>query len=194
MGTLASAMGYGGAGQTAQNSQVWGAASTGVGALGNILTGVGGLQQASYMSRVAQTNAAIDRANAAATIGAGNQQEEASLLRTGATIGAQKAAQGANNVDVNIGSPAAVTASTRLVGGMDAALIHYNAARAAYGQEVEATSQTAQAKLDKQAGLGALLEGGYKSASTLLAGASSLSSKWSQYGLAFPSGSGAGAS
>ena len=185
MGALAGAMGFGTAGQSAQNSMVWGGAGTGVEALGNILTGVGGAQQAGYMARVAQTNAAIERANAAASVSAGNYSEEMSKLRTGSLVGSQRAAQGANNVDVNMGSAAAVQASTRTVGAMEAAMIHYNAAREAYGHQVQAVGLQSQAALYRRAGLGALEEAGYKSASTIIAGASSLSSKAAQYGLAF---------
>lgn len=138
---------------------------------------------AQYQSQVAANNALIMQRNAQAAISAGSYAESSSKLRTGMEVGQERAAQGANNVDVNVGSPLAVQNSTRTVGAMDAAMIHYNAAREAYGLQTEAASQTAQSKLDKMAGQGALAGSLFTAGSTLLSGASSLSSKWAQYQL-----------
>ena len=86
-------------------------------------------------------------------------------------------------MDVNVGSAAAVRQSTATVGAMDAAMIHYNAARAAYGQEVEASSLEAQSKMDQRAAQGALEGGLFKAGSSLLATSTNLSSRYAGWQL-----------
>ena len=177
---------FGGAGQAAQNSLGWGTASTGLDTVGALMSGFGGFQQGQYQAQVARNNAAIATQNANQALQAGSYEESASKLRTGLTIGAEKAAQGANNIDVNVGSPVQVRASTATIGAMDAAMIHYNAAKQAYGDQIQATSANAQSRLDQMSAVGSLVGGGFKAASSLLSGASSLSSKWANYSLQFP--------
>lgn len=185
MGALGPAFGFGQAGPAAQSSLGWGAVGTGVGALGDVLSGLGKSQQATYMSQVAANNAAIQMRNAGVALQAGQYEEASSKLRTGLMIGAQRAAQGANGIDVNVGSPVAVRATTAEVGSMDAAMIHYNAQRAALGYETEAVNQTAQSELDKMAAKGSLTSGLFSAGATLLSGASSLSGKAAGYKLSF---------
>lgn len=185
MGVLApsAAQGFGftSAPTAAGNSLNWGAAGTGLDATGQLLQGVGGFQQAAYAAQVAVNNAKIARANAGAAIGAGNYEGAVSKLRTGETISAERVGQAASGVDVNIGSAKLVRESTATLGAMDAAMIHYNAARQAYGENVQASADEAQSKLDRMAGAGALEGSLFKVGSTLLGGASSIGSKYAQY-------------
>jgi len=181
MGQLAQGFGFTDAGTAAQQSMGFGAQSVGSGAIGDILGGVGQMEQFNYRGQVAANNAKIERANAEATLAAGQSEESMSKLRTGVTMAAQKAAQAANGVQVGVGSAAEVRQSTANVGAIDAAMIHYNAARAALGQENLASNYDAQATLDRRAGMGALIEGLGKSGSSVLSGASSLSNKYAQY-------------
>lgn len=180
MGILTQGTGYGTAAQAGASSINWGTASTGLGATGDFLQGIGQFQQAGYASQVAANNASIARQNAGSALAAGSYEESASKERTGQLIGEQKAAQGANGVDVNVGSPVAVRQSTANVGALDAAMIHYNAARQAFGEDAQANTDEAQSKLDKMAGQNAVYGGLFKAGGTLLSGASSLSSKYAQ--------------
>jgi hypothetical protein len=154
-----------------------------VGAFGNVLGGIGGFEEANYRAQVANNNAAIMRQNASAATQAGTYQEEASKLKYGLLEGQQKAAQGANGVDVGVGSTAATRQATQTISAMDAAMIHYNAARAAFGMETEAASSAAQAKLDQRAGINALAGGLMKAGSTFMSSATSVGSRYAQYGL-----------
>lgn len=183
MGQLAQGFGFTDAASAAQGSMNFGQASTGLTAVSDLLGGIGGQQQYNYRAQVANNNAAIERNNADATRAAGVVEESNSKLRTGMTMAAQKAAQAANGVDVNVGSAAQVRQSTANVGAIDAAMIHYNAARAAFGQQALAANYDAQAKLDRKAGTGALTEGLFKAGSSVLSGASSLSEKYAQFKL-----------
>lgn len=185
MGALTGGMGT--AAQAAQSSIQWGAAGTALSALGALSAGKGQAQQYMYQSQVATNNAAITRQNESAGLVAGGYEESANKLATGQLIAGQKAAQAANGLDVNVGSPVAVRDSAATLGAMDAATIHFNAARAAYGLESEAGNLDAQSSLYKAAAKGAKTAGLAKAASTIISGASSLSSKWDQYKLQFPS-------
>jgi len=186
MGFLAQGFGYGGSpGQAAGSSLGWGGLGALTSSAAPVLSGVGAFEQGSYQSQVMANNAAIERQNASATLAAGDYEGSAEKLRTGIQVGHQLAAQGANGIDVGGGSATAVRQSTQAIGDMDAAMIHYNAQRAAFGQEAEAANLQSQSKLDKLGATGALEEGLFKGGSTLLTSASSLGDKWSQYRLAF---------
>lgn len=185
MGTLAQGFGFGSATSSAQQSLNWTQAGGVLGATGDVLSGVGRSQMAQYSAAVAANNAVIARQNAGADITAGQYEGSTSLLRTGEQVGAERAAQGANNIDVNSGSALKVQQSTREVGALDAAMIHYNAARAAYGEDVQAASLTAQSRLDKMAAGGAAASGLFRAGDTLLSSASSLAGKAAGYRLSF---------
>lgn len=86
----------------------------------------------------------------------------------------QKVAQAANGIDVNSTSAQAVRQATADVGAMDAAMLHYNAAREAFGYEESAA-------LARRAGTNALVKGAVGAGVTFLGGASSLADKWRTY-------------
>jgi hypothetical protein len=119
-----------------------GTLATGVNVAAQVTAGIGGLQQANYQSKVAS-------GNASAALLAGQEAESASKMKYGGLEAKQIVAQAANGVQVREGSAAATVASTEAISSMDAALIHYNAARQAYGE-------TMQAGIDKKAGQGEL--------------------------------------
>lgn len=181
MGFLNSA--FGSAGVSAGASQGFGEVSTALSTFGQLNTAIGTSQLAAYQAQVAKNNAAIELTNANNAAAAGNVAESEEKLRTGLLVGQQKAAQAANGIDVNVGSPVAVRNSTEEVGSIDAAMIHYNAARQALGLEQEAQNQQTQSELDKKASANDLVGGVMKAGASFLSGASSLSSKWSQFQL-----------
>src|SRR5882757_2857353 len=135
----------------------------------SLLSGIGQAQQYGYAAKVAGQNAE-------AALSAGQQAESASKMKYGALGAEQKATQAANGIQVTSGSAEAVRHSTEEIGAMDAALIHYNAARQAFGEST-------QASLYKSAAKGALVKGVTGAATSFLGGASALSDKWLQYKL-----------
>lgn len=154
-----------------------GAFATGLQGGGDVLSGLGSYQMGMYQSQVAQNNAAISGQNEQAALVAGSSAEQASRLKTGELIGEQKAQQGANGVDVNIGSPAAVRQGTKDIGDFDALTIRYNAARQAYGYSIDKENYTEQSQIDKNAAYGGLAKGLFDASSSFLSGSSSLASK-----------------
>lgn len=170
----------------ANDSFAWAKTATALSAAGDISSGVGGLQLFNYQAAVAAHNAQIMAQNAEATRAAGEYTAETLLERGGQIAGRARAGYGASNIDVNIGAPKQVEASTKAVSAMDAAIERYNAAREAYGLQVQGEAEKAQAKVDKSAGLGTFLQGISGAGSTLLGGASSISGKYAQWKLGMP--------
>lgn len=146
-----------------------GTLSTGVNVAANIASGIGGAQQAGFQAKIAE-------GNADAALLAGQQAGSASKMKYGSLEAKQTVAQAANGVQVNEGSAAKTVQSTEMISNMDAALIHYNAARAAFGDNL-------QASVDKASGKGALAKGVFGAGASFLSGAQSLSDKWLQYQL-----------
>ncbi len=155
-------------------------------AAGDVAAGNGQAQQYLYQAQVSQNNAAILRSNASNDLVAGQYNESLSKLHTGQVAAEGKVAAAASGVDVGIGSPVATEASTRTVGAMEAATMHFNAARQAFAEQASATNADAQAELDKRAASGAQQAGYAKAASTLLSTASSLSARARTYALGQP--------
>lgn len=152
-------------------------------AFGDVASGQAQAQQLNYRAQIAKNNAAIQQANASNALAAGNVAESTSKLQTGQAVARERAAQAANGFDVSVGANPATRESTQTVGAMEAANIHYNAARQAYGYSVEAANETAQAGADEQGAGNAEIGGFAKAATTLLGSASSVAAKYRQYQL-----------
>ena len=86
-----------------------------------------------------------------------------------------------HGVSVNTGSAADVRAGTEMLGLSDALTIRSNAAKEAYGQEVAATSDIAQANLDRAEGEQAETAGDIGAAGSLLSGASTAGGQYAKF-------------
>jgi hypothetical protein len=106
-------------------------------------------QQAKYQAQVARNNQAIANLNASTAARAGAASEPSDAWKLRGLIGQQQAAQAANGLDINSGSPAAVTQSTRALGNLGIAALRDNAARDYYGYKAQATGFANQAALAK---------------------------------------------
>ena len=155
-----------------------GIAGAGISAIGSYESGQATAAAADYQSQVAANNAMIARQNASMTEASGAAKEAAQGMKTRAVVGSTKAAQGANNVDVNTGSNAAVRQSEVKLGALDALTIRSNTAREAFGYEVAATSDTAQSQLLHQEAGQARTAGDISALGTFLSGASSVGQKY----------------
>ena len=167
-------------------------------AAGGIVGAIGAESQGKATKAADQYQAAILRQNAQLSQQKGEMVTEAGEaaagkqgLATRANVGQIKAAEGASNIDVNSGSAVKVHQSATELGMLDALTIRSNAARAAYGYQVEAQGQEEQATLEEAAGQYAGTAGDIAAVSSLLSGASSAGNqyaRWSQL-----SGGGGGA-
>lgn len=163
------------------SAELWGGVAAGLDAGGQLLSGVGGLQQGLYAAQVSRNNAEIMRQQAGAETAAGVYAESAKKLETGQRVAEIEAKQAASGVDISIGSPVAEREAERTVGAMDAAMIRYNAMRAAHGSRVSAMNLDAQAKLEKRAGYGALASSLFGAGSSILSSATTFASRKAQF-------------
>jgi hypothetical protein len=155
-----------------------GLVGAGVSAAGSILGGIAQGNAAGFQAKVAQNNADIANANADYASKAGNAQAAATSLKGAAAGGKLKAAQAANNVDVNTGSPVNVQQSQRELSQLDTETVLNNAELQAYGYRSQATGFEATAGLEKEEAEEAPI-GGYLSAGgNLLSSASSIGFKY----------------
>lgn len=142
-----------------------------------------------YQAGVAQMNKTVADQNRDYASAAGEVEAQQSGMKTRFEIGSQKAIQSAGNLDVNSGSNLDVRTSQAAVGQENQNLIRSNAARRAYGYEVEGANATAQAQVYKMSADNAITAADYKVAGSIIGTASSVAGKWTQASAAFGSGS-----
>ena len=162
-------------------SAVAGVAGAGIAAVGAIGAGEAQSANAAYQAQVARNNAEIAKQNAAYTMESGQAQAAAQGMKARAAVGSLVAAQGANNVDVNTGSPADVRVGSKELANLDTKTIISNAARQAYGYQVAATSDTAEAGLLTQESSQAAEGGEISSLGSFLSGISSVGGNYLRY-------------
>ena len=149
-------------------------------AIGSIFGGQAQSSMYSYQAAVAQMNAEIARQNAAYELALGESQAQQQGMKTRGIISQTRANQGAGGLDVNTGTNAMVRQSELELGQFDQATIRSNAARRAYGDEVQAVQDTAQSQLDTMAASTSLTSGYLGAASSILGAGGSFASKWMQ--------------
>lgn len=160
---------------------VAGGVGAGVSAYGAYESGQANKSAAAYQAEVAANNAKIAQQNATWDIQAGEVAADNQGLRTRGAVGAEKAGQGAAGVSVNSGTAPDVRAATEALGMQDAMTIRSNAARAAYGAEVQATSDTAQSQLDTMQSRQAGIAGDLSAGGSLLQGISTVGGRYAAW-------------
>lgn len=150
------------------------------GAIGSSYAGEAKANMYQYQAGVADINKKIASQNADYSRQVGEVKAQDSGLKTMFQVGKMKAAQGASGLDVNSGSASATRDSQTLIGQHDQATIRSNAARMAYGYDIEAVKYGAEADMDRMAASNAKQAGGLGAISSILGGAASVSSKWLQ--------------
>lgn len=98
-------------------------------------------------ARIAESNARISELGAQAELRDGQQRVAALTMRAGQLKGSQRAALAANGVALDTGSAAEVQQSGDVMKEMDRATLETQAARAAFGQRMQATNQRSQAAM-----------------------------------------------
>ena len=161
-----------------------GLAGAAVSAFGSVEAGNAAKASSDYQAQVARNNALIAGQNAAWTAESGESKVAAQGMKTAETVGKTKAAQGASNIDVNTGSAIGVQHAESKLGALDALTIRSNSAREAYGYEVAASSDTAEAGLLEQQGSQQQTAGDIGGLSSFLSGASSVGSNYARLQMA----------
>lgn len=168
---------------------VAGAVGTVMSAVGAAQSGAAQSQQFEYQAGIAGLRSKIALQNRDYVLGAGETEAAQYGLKARNVAGKILATQGASGLDVGGGSAVAVRQGQQLVTDLDMATIRNNAARKAYGYEVEATTDNTQAEMYSNAASGVRKATPFNVAATLLTGSSSVAGKWLQYGSTFGGGS-----
>lgn len=124
-------------------------AGAGISALGSIQSANAQSASAKYNSEVASNNAVIQQQNATWAAQAGEEQASMKEQETRAKVGGIVANQAAAGIDVSSPSAVDVKSSATELGELDAINIRGNAARTAYGYDVQSSNDVAQSQLDK---------------------------------------------
>ncbi|WP_137924655.1 hypothetical protein [Cupriavidus sp. 2SB] len=143
---------------------------------------------ADYNATIAENNANLAELQAQDAVTRGRQAESDLYRQTGQLMGRQRANTAANGVSLNEGSPVNIEASTRYMRDVDLATLRNNAARSAWGYNVQADNYRAQSKAYRAAGDAS--SPGAAAATSLLGSAAGVSSKW--YDIYKNTGSGTG--
>jgi Tfp pilus assembly protein FimV len=133
-----------------------------------------------YQAGVANLNSQIALQNRDYALSTGETEAKRYGMQAAQRMGAIRAGIGASGIDIGSGSKADVQTSQQAVSRIDLDQIRNNAARKAYGFEVEATQDTAQANLYTKAASDAKSAGEIKALGSLISGAASVADKWYQ--------------
>lgn len=151
---------------------------TGAGVMGQLQQASAAKASANYQSEVAAGNQQIATQNAAYTAAEGEAQAGQQQQKVRAQEGAILAGQASSGVDVNSPTDTGVRASKAELGMQDTQTIRSNAARQAYGYQVEATGYGNQASAETATGQNAQTGGEIGAGASLLSGAGSESTNY----------------
>jgi hypothetical protein len=150
-------------------------AATAVAAVGQGVSAYSTYQQDRYEAKVATANAAIKTDQASDALARGRIDNLRYQRQLAQQMGEQNARLAANGIDIGYGSAANVRADTAMFGREDVNTINENAIRETKGYEVDAMNYRAEASAKKSAATGALIQGAFGVASTVLGGATQVS-------------------
>ncbi len=161
------------------------AAGTGIKAFGDWFSGQAQSNQFQYQAGVAAANAQLARQDAIYETRMGEVKAQQVGMRGRAEVGRTRVGYGAGNISTATGSPANVLRSETALTQADEATTRANAAKRAYGYNVAAAEDTAQAGMYRTAADTAVTASYINMASTIVGGAGNVSDKWLQSGQYF---------
>ena len=103
---------------------------------------------AEYNAQIANNNAIIASQQRSTTLQQGDVEAQKSMRDQAQMIGAQRAQMAANGIDLTQGSAQDILASTKFLGGIDVNTIQSNAARQAWGYEVQGMNEKNAATME----------------------------------------------
>lgn len=159
-----------------------GLGATGAGSIlsagGALSSGIASSNMYQYQAGIAKLNQQIDAQNEEFARQTGEAQAQQFGIRAGQQMGQIKASQASAGFDVRSGSDAQVRASQRTLNSLDTDIIRSNAAKTAYGYQLQGTIAGAQASMYSSAASNALAAGVIGAGSSILGGVGSVSSMW----------------
>lgn len=157
------------------------AASTAMSAYGASQQAQAAASADQYQAQVAKINQRLSGQYAQQAIDDGENRVAAKQQQTSGLIGAQRATMAANGVQLDSGTPLRLQEDSAQLGAVDALTIRNNAAREAYGYQVQGLNYGQQAQLDEASASNALSAGSLNTFSSILGGAASLGGKWASW-------------
>jgi hypothetical protein len=151
-----------------------------VGATSALWEGAAQSKMYSYQAGIARQRAQVAETESRFATTAGETNAMIQGLRTGQQVGVQRAGQGAANINPATGSAAAVRASQTWGGQTAESITRTNAARQAYGYDVQAATERAQASAYDVSSKTAITASYFNAGASVLGAASGVSSKWVQ--------------
>ena len=171
-------------GSTAQTVAAGGQGSsvlgTAIKAYGDWFSGQATSNMYNYQAGIARANAMLAKQDAIYARSVGEVEAQQSGMRTRAQVGATRAGYGAGNISSASGSAAAVLKSETAIGQANEATIRANAAKRAYGFQVAAAEDVAQAGAFETAASTAKTASYINMASTIIGGAGQVSTQYLQ--------------
>lgn len=153
----------------------------GVSAYGNFQKGQSQQAAYNYQAQVAANNKIIADRNAQYALERGETEAQIAGMKAQQQMGKITAAQAASGLDINSGSPLAVREGQTKTDSFNEMVIRSDAAKQAYGYEVEGINQQAQQQMSISAGKQAATAGDISAFSSIVGGASSVSDKWMKF-------------
>lgn len=160
-------------------------AGAGMAAMSAVSQGHAQAANARYQAEVAANNVTIAKQNASMATQQGEAAATQRELKTRANVGAIKAAQAANGIDVNTGSAVDVRSGAEENGQLSALVIKSDAARQAFGYQTQGSNFEAQSGIDTAMGKQAETAGDLGAVGSVVGGASNLTGqylKWARIG------------
>lgn len=152
---------------------------------GGILSGIGsfmsGQSQAKayeYQAGVAKINEQIAKQNADYAFAAGEVEAQEAGMKTRAQVGETIAQQGAGGLAIGSGSNARVVQSEKEIGAENVGIIRSNAAKRAYGYQVEAVGEEAKSQLLTSAATSAKTSSFISGLTSFIGAGGSVADKW----------------
>ena len=142
------------------------------GAITSVMQGVAANSAAKAEARVAEHNARLSELQATDAVKRGGKEEMQKRREMARLAGRQRAMAAASGLDADSGSMADIQDASMREGEHDVSAIQFNAAREAWGHNVNATNYRNQASVARAAGRNALLGGVIGAGSSLLSLAS----------------------
>ena len=152
--------------------------SAGISAVGALEEGQAASNAANYNAAVAGFNAQQATRNAAMASETGSAKAAMQGRETRAAFGSERAREAGGGLSPNSGSATDVQQSTAELGHLDALTIRTNAAKEAYGYQVQSTNFQNEGELDRYSAKQAKTASQIKAASTLLGGASNAATQY----------------
>lgn len=153
-----------------------------VSAAGTVAQGVAAYSAAKDNAAAYESQAGVKEAQAQQAARRGGYRSRLIAEKEREVAGAQRAALGGAGVDINTGSPLDLAADTAFKAGRDIGIEQYNAQLEQWGFNAEANALKDQAKATRRSGRNALVGSVLGAGASLLTGAGSVASRWSDMG------------